>query len=245
MASCHGRCERRYDQGGEGSERNSEAYPAAETAIRNSRKRLGDSMSTVPSNDELFSIPPPSGRRLVRLARHVVAEQLGEADDFNIEEVWNDSALQEPGRAFVSLDLAGELRGCIGYLEPQGPLFEVVQRAAIGAAFKDPRFSPLKAAELPRIVFEVSVLTAPWEDVEDRRTLPGRIVLGRHGLIVSYHGGRGVLLPQVPVEWGWDAVQFLEKTCMKASVPPGSWRDEECRVWLFSSVVFRETSMVR
>jgi AmmeMemoRadiSam system protein A len=197
-------------------------------------------MTTVSSNNDRFGIPPDSGRLLVQLARHVVAQEQGVADAFNIEDVWNDPSLQAPGRAFVSLEQQGDLRGCIGFLEPQGPLYEVVERAAIGAAFKDPRFPPLKAEELDKVRFEVSVLTAPQEDLGERSTLPERIVIGRHGLIINFNGRRGVLLPQVPVEWGWGAEQFLEKTCMKAGVPASTWKDSDCRVFLFSSTVFRE-----
>lgn len=197
-------------------------------------------MSTLSSSDDRSGITPDSGRRLVQLARHVVSQEQGVPDGFNLEEVWNDPCLQQPGRAFVSLEMGGELRGCIGYLEPQGSLYEVVERAAIGAAFKDPRFPPLSADDLAKVRFEVSVLTAPKEDVGDRMTLPCRVIVGRHGLVVSFRGHRGVLLPQVPVEWGWDAEQFLEKTCMKAGLPASTWRDGECHVFLFSSTVFRE-----
>ena len=126
--------------------------------------------------------------------------------------------LSAPGAAFVTLTKNRRLRGCIGYTEPVAPLFKVVQECAVAAATEDPRFTPVTAAELASIRVEVSVLT-PLAPI-----LPEDVVVGRHGLWVSQGKMRGLLLPQVPVEQGWDRETFLDQTCAKAGLPPSAWR---------------------
>ena len=126
--------------------------------------------------------------------------------------------LAAPGAAFVTLKKKGRLRGCIGYTEPVAPLFKVVQECAVAAATEDPRFPPVSAGELSSIDLEISVLTplAPIRAEE--------VEVGRHGLMVSGGGRRGLLLPQVPVELGWDRETFLDQTCLKAGLPADAWR---------------------
>jgi len=140
--------------------------------------------------------------------------------------------LAEPGAAFVTLKKKGRLRGCIGYTEAVAPLFKVVQECAVAAA-EDPRFPPVSAGELPSIDLEISVLTplAPIraEDVE----------VGRHGLMISHGGRRGLLLPQVPVELGWDRETFLDQTCVKAGLPTDAWR-RGATLQAFTAEVFGE-----
>ncbi len=118
--------------------------------------------------------------------------------------------------AFVTLKKAGQLRGCIGYIEPHAPLIEAVADNAQSAALRDPRFAPVTPEELPDISIEVSALTPlePVADVEE-------IEIGRHGLVISQGPNHGLLLPQVPVEWGWDREEFLEHTCLKAGLLRG------------------------
>ena len=104
--------------------------------------------------------------------------------------------LAEPGAAFVTLTKNGRLRGCIGYTEAVAPLFKVVQECAVAAATEDPRFPPVSPVELPSLRVEVSVLT-PMFPIR-----PEEVEVGRHGLMVAQGRMRGLLLPQVPVEWG-------------------------------------------
>ena len=187
-------------------------------------------------------LPEASGGLLVRLARSVVSRELGVADSFDPAEAYGDPALQGRRSLFVTLEKEGSLRGCIGFVEPVGPLHETVERAALAAAFQDSRFNPIRAEELPAIRFEVSVLTPPVEDRGAREELTQRVLVGRDGLMIEHLGRRGVLLPQVATEWGWDAGQFLSQTCLKAGLPRDSWKNPSCRVYRFRSQVFADES---
>jgi AmmeMemoRadiSam system protein A len=129
-------------------------------------------------------------------------------------------ALGDPGAAFVTLRVDGVLRGCLGRLEPgRESLAAVVAALAAAAATRDHRFAPIGPGEVARLEVEVSVL-GPIEDVED----PGLILVGRDGLLVEAEGHSGLLLPQVPVEHGWDRETFLAQACRKAGLPPQAWR---------------------
>jgi len=141
--------------------------------------------------------------------------------------------LAAPGAAFVTLTKYGRLRGCIGYTEAVAPLFKVVQECAVAAATEDPRFPPVSPGELPSLRVEVSVLT-PLAPI-----LPEEVEIGRHGLMVSQGGRRGLLLPQVPVEWGWDRETFLDQACVKAGLPPSAWR-HGATLQAFTAEVFGE-----
>ncbi len=141
--------------------------------------------------------------------------------------------LAAPGAAFVTLKKKGRLRGCIGYTEAVAPLFKVVQECAVAAATEDPRFPPVTPAELSSIDLEISVLT-PLVPVR-----ADEVEVGRHGLMVSHLGRRGLLLPQVPVELGWDRETFLEQTCVKAGLPPDAWR-RGATLQAFTAEVFGE-----
>lgn len=146
-----------------------------------------------------------------------------------------DRVLLEPRAAFVSVHLQEELRGCIGTIDPAGPLLRTVIHCAVSAAFEDERFSPLTAGELPHVVFEISVLSA-------MQTIAGpeEIVVGRDGLIVTAGRVRGLLLPQVAARLGWGADQFLEATCRKAGLPPAAWREAGVKTEVFTAEVFSE-----
>jgi hypothetical protein len=143
--------------------------------------------------------------------------------------------LKEWRTAFVTLKIQGKLRGCIGCLEPRGPLHQVVQQMAVQAAFCDPRFSPLQPQDVDRIEVEISVLTPP-EPVRD----PGDIELGRHGLVIRKGAASGLLLPQVATENGWTREEFLEWTCRKAGLPTDAWRQPGTQILSFSADVFGE-----
>lgn len=162
------------------------------------------------------------------------------------DEVPVNEKLMKKGLAFVTLETylgdTTELRGCIGYVEAVAPLAEIVKKAAIAAAFSDPRFEPVVREEMDRILVEVTVLTKPEEvQVKNRRDLPKVIKVGRDGLIVEkgiiYSG---LLLPQVPMEYCWDEETFLAETCIKAGLPPDCWLDEKVKVKRFEGIIFRE-----
>jgi AmmeMemoRadiSam system protein A len=127
----------------------------------------------------------------------------------------------EASGAFVTLKRAGRLRGCIGTLQCLRPLPEEVRRVAVSAAREDPRFSPLTAAELDGLDVEVSVL-GPLEAIDPSD--PSAFEVGRHGLVAEQGYRRGLLLPQVATEWGWNREEFLAQTCVKAGLPPRGWQ---------------------
>ena len=141
----------------------------------------------------------------------------------------------EPRGLFVSLHKSGDLRGCIGTLAPTGDVTRVVSEFALRAAFEDPRFAPLAEEELPDCRIEISVLTAP-EPIAS----PEEIEIGRHGLILELGPRRGLLLPQVATEWGFDAERFLDEVSRKAGFPPGAWRRPDAKLWTFQAEVFSE-----
>jgi AmmeMemoRadiSam system protein A len=142
------------------------------------------------------------------------------------------AVFNQVGGAFVTLTIRGELRGCIGQVEPRDPLGAVIVHCAAAAALEDPRFPPVSPIELPSLSIEVSVLT-PAEEVLDLE----RIEVGRHGLIVSHNGCRGLLLPQVATEYGWSREQFLVQTCRKAGLAKDAWR-RGARIYCFEAEVF-------
>ncbi|MDO8647371.1 MAG: TIGR00296 family protein [Candidatus Diapherotrites archaeon] len=157
-------------------------------------------------------------------------------------EIPSNSFLNEKLGVFVTLSSfpEKELRGCIGFAMPVIPLGKAVVTAALAAAFEDPRFEPLQKQELSRIVVEVSVLSKPQKFNAPNSQLPLRIIVGKHGLIVSDGFQSGLLLPQVPVEWGWSSLQFLEQCCLKAGLPKNAWKSESVKVEFFEAQVFGE-----
>jgi AmmeMemoRadiSam system protein A len=144
-------------------------------------------------------------------------------------------AFGEARGLFVTLRKEGVLRGCIGTLAPEGDLARTVPRFARRAALEDPRFPALVAAELPECTIEISVLTPP-RPVDN----PEDIVIGRDGLILELGGRRGLLLPQVAIEWGFDRVTFLAELSRKAGLPPDAWQLPGARLWSFQAEVFAE-----
>jgi AmmeMemoRadiSam system protein A len=140
-----------------------------------------------------------------------------------------------PMGLFVTLHRHGELRGCIGTLAPTGDLTRVISEYALRAAFEDPRFPPLRAEELSECAIEISVLSEP-QPLER----PEDLEIGRDGLILELRGRRGLLLPQVATEWGFDRERFLAEVSRKAGLPPEAWRDPQARVWVFRAEVFSE-----
>ncbi len=131
-----------------------------------------------------------------------------------------------------------ELRGCVGIPYPVYPLWEAVIHSSVKAAFKDSRFPPLSDKEIDKVIWELSVLTEPKE--LDKRTLPGSVRVGVDGLIVERGSAKGLLLPQVPLRYGWSAEEFLKFTCRKAGLKDDCWRDEATKVYSFQSDIFEE-----
>ena len=142
--------------------------------------------------------------------------------------------LAREGGAFVTLRLWGALRGCIGHVTVNEPLGRVIPRCAVAACSSDPRFDPVTAAELPRVALEISLLE-PLEAIAGARD----VEIGRHGLVVERGRQRGLLLPQVATDWGWDREAFLAETCQKAGLPRDAWK-HGATLWRFEAEVFGE-----
>ena len=173
---------------------------------------------------------------LLRIARaSIEAELAGKKPPAAKGQGTLQGTLEEKRGAFVSLKKRGHLRGCIGFIEAKKPLARTVEEMAVAAAFQDPRFEPLKKAELMDVRLEISVLT-PLRKVAD----VGAIEVGTHGLYVRKGSRAGLLLPQVATEYGWDRDTFLKETCRKAGLAPDAWRDPETEIYLFSADVFGE-----
>jgi uncharacterized protein (TIGR00296 family) len=183
------------------------------------------------------------GRILVDLARKAIEEYLGKGIKLSPPADLPPSLLEKRG-VFVTLKRypSGDLRGCIGYPEPVFPLADAVIRSAISSAVDDPRFSPVRMEEMDRITVEVTVLTPPERIEAPPPELPSSIEIGRDGLIVHCRGAVGLLLPQVPVEWGWTPEEFLSHTCLKAGLPPGCWKDPSCIFYRFQGQIFTEVA---
>ncbi|MEJ2722513.1 MAG: AmmeMemoRadiSam system protein A, partial [bacterium] len=141
--------------------------------------------------------------------------------------------LAQPRGAFVTLKIRGRLRGCIGAIEPLKPLRDTVAEMARAAALSDPRFHPLTEAELPDVDIEISALS-PLRRIESAAD----VVVGTHGILIEKGRARGLLLPQVATEHGWDAPTFLAYTCEKAGLDRSAWRDSDAKVFVFSAEVF-------
>jgi AmmeMemoRadiSam system protein A len=169
-------------------------------------------------------------RRLLRIARDALAAHLGERPGAAPVEPHDPSWL---AGVFVTLRTGRELRGCIGHIEADEPLARLVARCAVAAASSDPRFPPVTSPELTRLAIEVSIL-GPFEAIAG----PAEIEIGRHGLLVECRRQRGLLLPQVAVEWGWDARQFVAETYRKAGLARDAAPDAS--LWRFEAEVFGE-----
>jgi AmmeMemoRadiSam system protein A len=172
---------------------------------------------------------------LLRIARQSIEAVLeGRRPELDFQSL--DTELKRPSGAFVTLnERSGDLRGCIGSIEPVAPLAQAVSSSAVNAAFRDPRFYPVQKEELPNLHIEISVMSpiVPVTSVEE-------IEVGRDGLIISRGGRSGLLLPQVASEYGWDRETFLSQTCVKAGLSPDAWRSPDCRIEKFSAEVFGE-----
>jgi len=177
-------------------------------------------------------LSPTERSSLIAVARAAIRHRLGLGPAPVLPA---SGALAEPRGAFVTLHRGGALRGCIGRFEPDGSLARTVAKMAVAAALEDPRFPPLRPEEVDDLDLHVSALGP-------RRPLPDAagLRIGVHGLAVKQGWHRGVLLPVVAVEQGWDAPTFLKHACLKAGLPPDAWRDPATTVEVFDAEEFGE-----
>ena len=181
------------------------------------------------------------GKLAIKIARNTIENFIKKRDipDFEVPKKF----LEKTG-VFVTLNRYPEhsLRGCIGYPEPQFPLIESLIDSAKSASTRDPRFPPLNVKELEKIVIEVSILTPPkLIKAEKPSDYIKQVKIGRDGLIIEKGFSRGLLLPQVPVEWNWEVRDFLSQTCVKAGLLADCWFDKETKIYKFSAEIFSET----
>ena len=190
---------------------------------------------------EIAEITDADGSKLVKMARKTVTELL--KNNSRIDDSEFDSTFGFNSGVFVTINKQDSLRGCIGFPLPVKKLSEGLVDAAIAAATEDHRFSPVDIDELDRIVFEVTVLTVPIEiNVENSTEYLSIIKTGRDGLIADNGYTSGLLLPQVPVEYGWNVEEFLNHTCEKAGLEQEAWKDKSTKISRFEGVIFKEES---
>jgi len=193
-----------------------------------------------------FELTLEEGVFLVKLARKAVEEHLKNGSIMKAPKDTPPKLMERCG-VFVtlySLKRGGkELRGCIGFPYPISPLTQAVIESAINSATQDPRFHPISLGELDHIVFEVSVLTPPQPIEADKPTdYPSKVKVGQDGLIVEKGYYKGLLLPQVPIEWKWNEEEFLCQCCIKAGLPPDCWLLKGTKIYRFQAIIFDEKS---
>ena len=177
---------------------------------------------------------------LVKTARKVVTEFLSNDSRIKLEPEFEKKFSFNSG-VFVTLNKPDGLRGCIGFPMPVKKLSRAIVDGAIAAATEDPRFPPVTTKELDDIMFEVTVLTPPMEiDVSDPIEYLSKIKVGRDGLIIRHSFSSGLLLPQVPVEYGWNVEEFLQHTCEKAGLARDTWKNESVKIEKFEGIIFKE-----
>jgi len=177
---------------------------------------------------------------LVKTARKAVTEFLSNGNRMKLESDLKEKFSFNSG-VFVTLNSPDGLRGCIGFPMPEKKLSHAIIEGAIAAATEDPRFPSVKTNELNDIVFEVTVLTPPVEiDVSDPMEYLEKIKVGRDGLIIKHSFSSGLLLPQVPVEYGWNVEEFLQHTCEKAGLARDTWKNENVKIEKFEGIIFKE-----
>jgi len=180
------------------------------------------------------------GAVLVKTARKAVTEFLSNGNRIKLESDIEEKFSFNSG-VFVTLNNPGGLRGCIGFPMPEKKLSRAIIEGAIAAATEDPRFPSVKTNELNDITFEVTVLTPPMEIIVTEPTeYLEKIKVGRDGLIIKHSFSSGLLLPQVPVEYGWNVEEFLQHTCEKAGLARDTWKNESVKIEKFEGIIFKE-----
>ena len=192
----------------------------------------------------LFQLTPEEGKFLVRLARKAVEEYLKNGKIIAVPKDVSPKLMERCG-VFVTLNTLHQgkkgLRGCIGFPYPTTPLTRAVIESAINSATQDPRFPPVSLNELDEILFEVSILTPPQlVKVEKPTEYSSKIKVGQDGLIVERSYSKGLLLPQVPIEWNLEEEEFLCQCCMKAGLSPDCWLLDEAKIYKFSCILAQE-----
>jgi len=177
-------------------------------------------------------LPDTDRRALLALARRAITQSV--LLQRPLEDLPETGVFAEKRGAFVTLHARGRLRGCIGIVEAYGPLGMIIAHCAASAALHDPRFPPVRADEMDQLQIEISLLS-PLEPI-----LAEQIEIGRHGLLVSQSGRRGLLLPQVATEHKLTREQFLDETCRKAGLPPKAWQDPATEIHAFTCEIFSE-----
>ena len=194
--------------------------------------------------DVSFDLTEEEGKFLIKLARNTAEAFLEKRQTLKPHKDTPQKLYVKCG-VFVTINSfnRGEktLRGCIGYPYPTNSLVEAVIDSAICATTEDSRFPPMKLEELNRCVFEVSALTPPeLIQVNNPKEYRQQIKVGQDGLIIEKNYNKGLLLPQVPVEWQWDEAEFLCQCCMKAGLSPDSWLTRGIKIYRFTAIVFEE-----
>jgi hypothetical protein len=206
-------------------------YKAAE----DSPDAVGSSSATEAEEEHLpsqFELSAEDKARLLEIARESISGFLMTREIPNFEVSDN---LRRPGAGFVTLEKHDQLRGCIGYTEALRPLYQTVAECAVKAAVADRRFLPVQAAELDSLHIEISVLT-PLQAVKSLE----EIEVGRDGLMIAKGAHRGLLLPQVATDWGWNREEFLRQTCRKAGLPLTAYESPQATIYKFQAVIFSE-----
>ena len=192
---------------------------------------LGQSSHPIQAKEANMALSQQDKQILRQIARQTIAAAL--EDQKPSSPAPSSPVLQEKRGAFVTLHRRGQLRGCIGLIEPIRPLAEAIQEMALAAAFRDPRFPPLTTEEFPEVDIEISVLT-PLRQVQKIE----EIEVGKHGLYIKNGPYAGLLLPQVATEYRWDRHTFLRETCRKAGLPPEAWKEPDTKIYIFSAEIF-------
>jgi len=178
-------------------------------------------------------------KKLIKLAKDAISSYF-QGKVLEVPKSFQDEFKDNRG-VFVSLYVKDQLNGCIGFPEPIFPLWLAVRKAAIGAAFGDPRFPPLLKTQMKDLKIELTILTKPEViKVKYPKEYLKKIKIGKDGLMVKDEFGSGLLLPQVPVEWRWDVEEFLNQTCMKAGLDPSCWRNTKQNIYKFQGQIFIE-----
>jgi AmmeMemoRadiSam system protein A len=177
--------------------------------------------------------PQDERRLLLNLAREAICAAI---EKRRLDLVPPNEHLSEHRGAFTTLHIAGELRGCVGYVFPQYSIYRTVAETAVAAAFDDPRFAPLGKEEYPQLEYEISILS-PVQTID-----PEDVEVGKHGLVITYGARRGLLLPQVATEHGWGREKFLEQTCVKAGLPTDAW-EHGAKVEAFTAEIFNDRDL--
>jgi AmmeMemoRadiSam system protein A len=174
---------------------------------------------------------------LLKLARETILASIVGKEQPRLD--YSDKIFLEERGAFVTLHKKQKLRGCIGFVKGFKPLLNTIQEMAKAAAFRDPRFSPVQADEVGDLEIEISVLS-PLKIIDDVK----EIKVGVHGILLENQIHSGLLLPQVATEYGWDHIQFLQQTCIKAGLPRDDWKEPNTIIKTFSADVFSEKDLI-